>query len=194
MAITYPVSLPVAGRFRSIEFAPLTMVGINRSPFTGQSQTYVWPGQLWQAKVSLPPMNDATAGAWVAWLLSLNGQEGTFYLGDSVRRTTAGTAAGSIQVGAGATALTTTLPVQGGTGVFAVGDWLQVATFLYKVVQVNTTVSVDVWPRLRASHAQATAITYTNPAGIFRLATNDMGWSVDVSKIYGIDFSAIEAL
>jgi hypothetical protein len=192
MSISYPVSPPAAGHFSKIEFSPLTGVGVNRSPYTGQTQVYAWPLQLWQAKVTLPPMNDATAGAWLAFLLSLNGQEGTFYLGDSVRKTTAGTASGAWQVGAGAAALSTTLPIQNGSGAFALGDWLQISTYLYKVTQLNSG-SVDVWPRLRAAHAQATAITYTNPVGVFRLADNNMDWSVDVMRIYGIAFSAIEA-
>jgi hypothetical protein len=138
-------------------------------------------------------MVDSVSALWEAWKLSLNGQQGTFYLGDSIRKTTRGTAAGSITVGASATANSTSLPLSGGSGSFAVGDWLQVSTHLYRVLKVNVG-SVDVFPRLRSSYESGTAIVYTNPKGIFRLATNEMGWSYDMARIGALSFEAREAI
>lgn len=198
MAITFPLTLPAAPGFRSIEWAPRSIVGLNASPFTGQTQTYEWPGQWWEAAVTLPPMKDAQAGAWQAFFLALNGRAGSFLLGDSIRKTRLGTVTGTLTVGAGAVANSTTLPIAGATGTFATGDWLQVATGLssrlHRVTQVNSSASVDVFPRLRSAYANGTAINVASPQGLFRLAALP-GWAYDERRICaGLSFNATEVL
>ena len=91
-----------------------------------------------------------------------------------------------------ATANATTLTFGGATGSFALGDWLQISTSLYKVVQVNSSSSVDVFPVLRSSYAASTPITYANAKGVFRLASGSTEWSIDLASIYGVNFSIIE--
>jgi hypothetical protein len=100
-------------------------------------------------------------------------------------------------VGAAAAAGSTTLPLQNGSGSFAVGDWLQVGTGassrLHRVLQVNAG-SVDVFPRLRSAYAQGTAITYANAKGVFRLAATPSA-RFDAARICaGLSFQAVEAL
>lgn len=200
MAITFPLTQPATPGKRSIQWTPRTIVGMNVSPFTGNQQVFAHPGQWLEATVTLPPMADAAAGAWQAFFLALNGREGTFYLGDSVRKTRLGTLAGTITVGAGAVSNTTTLPVAVGTstGTLAVGDWLQVSTGssarLHRVVQVNSAASYDVFPRLRSAYANTTPITYASPVGLFRLA-GAVPWGYDAQKICdGLTFSAMEVI
>lgn len=200
MAITFPLTPPATPGNRTIQWMPRTVVGMNASPFTGQQQVYAWPGQWLEATVTLPPMKDPAAGAWQAFFLALNGREGTFYLGDSVRKTRLGTLAGTITVGAGSVANTTTLPVAVGvsTGALAVGDWLQVGTGassrLHRVVQVNSAASYDVFPRLRTAYTSGTAISYASPVGLFRLA-GAVPWGYDSVKICdGLTFSAMEVM
>lgn len=193
MPITYPINLPSAPGVRNISWQQRSIVAVGASPFTGEQQVYRHQGQWWECEVTLAPVRDpAIAETMVAALVSLNGPEGTFWLGDSVRKVSRGTISGTVQVGAGASKSSTTLPIQGGSGSFAVGDWLQIGTALHKVISVNVG-SVDVWPRLRAAHTQGTAITYTNAKGLFRL-TREHGWDVNEAKIYGLSFSAMEAL
>jgi hypothetical protein len=170
MAITYPLTPPATPGNRSIAWTPRSIVGMNQSPFTGAQQVYAWPGQWLEATVTLPPMTDAVAGAWQAFFLALNGREGTFYLGDSVRK----------------------------TGTFAVGDWLQVGTTssarLHRVVQVNSSSAIDVFPRLRTAYANGTAIDYTSPIGLFRLV-GPVPWMYDSAKICdGLTFTAMEVV
>ena len=173
-------------------------VGMVSSPFTGEQQIYRWPNQFWSAQVTLAPMTtQAIIGPWVAFFLSLNGCEGTFYWGDSVRKNSAGSISGSVSVAAGATANSTTLPITGGSGVFAVGDWIQVGTGstsrLHRVLKVNGG-SVDVFPRLRSAYASGLGITYTAPVGVFRIV-NRVGLAFDERKIVsGLAFSIVEAL
>lgn len=195
MAITYPLTVPATPGFTDLVFEPLTAVGVSVSDYTFSVQTYIWPGAAWRFRAQVAPaQNNATADAWVAFLLALNGRQGTFQLGDRTRPTTRGTAAGSKQVGAGAAALSTTLPIQGGSGSFAVGDYLQVLSNLYRVTKVVSDTSVDVWPRLRAAYPAGAAITYTNPVGLFRLEKNeDMRWSVNILKHHGFALTGVES-
>lgn len=195
MALSYPLAMPSSPTFREVTYVPMTVVGAKRSPFTGQRQTYVWPGQWWAIKAVLPPIkDDSEADAWIAWKLGLNGQQGTFNLGPSTRKTPRSTWAGSVQIGAGVTALSTTVVFQGGSGTPAVGDWFQVGTVLHRVVQVNSATNVDVWPRTRSAYAQTTAVVISSPKGLFCLADNDMQWTVDVAKHTGLTLNAVEAI
>lgn len=86
MAITYPISLPTVVGFSAQAITPVSVVGVNRSPFTGQRQVYAWPGQWWDFSVSFPKMTVTNAGKIAAALTSLNGQEGTFLLGPSLHK------------------------------------------------------------------------------------------------------------
>lgn len=196
MSISFPLTLPTHTGFRGLELTARTIVGAKASEFTGEQQVYPWPGQWWQFAVTLPAMTQANAAIWAAFFLSLNGPEGTFYMGPSVRKVPGSTLAGTWTVDTGAVANATTLPVTGGTGAWAVGDWLQVgattAMKLYRVMQVNAG-SVDVFPRLKSAHAGATAITYTNPKGIFRLSGIPVE-AYDPAKICtGLNFTAVES-
>lgn len=198
MSITYPLTFPTHTGLRSLQIEPRTVVGVNMSQFTGDRQVQPWPGQWLVFSVELPPMKQADAALWAAFFMSLNGPEGTFLLGPSVRKTSAGTIAGTVTVGAGATANSTTLPLSGGTGAFAVGDWLQVGTAaasrLHRVLKVNAG-SVDVFPRLRTAYANGTAITYSSPKGLFSLVSGIPGEAYDSRKICkGINFTAIEVV
>jgi hypothetical protein len=61
-------------------------------------------------------------------------------------------------------------------------------------VQVNSSTSVDVFPRLRSAYASGSAITVASPRGLFRLAALP-AWAMDERKICaGLSFTAVEAL
>jgi hypothetical protein len=102
MAITYPIKLPgldlpIAGEsvpISSIRFKPRSVVAISASPFTFQQQVQVHQGQIWAADIHLPPLEDDEAQEWIAALLSLNGIQGTFYLGDPAHRQPRGSPTG----------------------------------------------------------------------------------------------------
>ena len=120
-------------------------------------------------------------------------QRGTFYFQDYANPTNRGGVTGTLDV-ATATANGTTLTYTnaGGSGSFAVGDWLQISTSLYKVVQVNSATSVDLFPALRKSYAGGTDIFYTNAKGVFRLASPSTEWSIGEASIYGVGFAIVE--
>lgn len=208
MAISYPLSLPTSIGIAQIELRATNAVAISRSPFTFSTQVHAYTGQSWQADVSLPSIRRDLAEDWVAWLISLKGQLGTFYLGDPNAVTPRGSArdTDTILVN-GATSSGNTLAIDsapvGQTGYLKAGDYIQVGTGtsrqLFKVLaDVNTNGSgqatVDIWPDVRTSIANNAAVTVENTKGIFRLASNEQGFSINEASFYGISFGAMEAL
>jgi hypothetical protein len=189
MAISYPLFPPSPFNLSRLSFTGVSATSRNTSPFTMQTQQYNWPGQAWLGSVDCPPMVRADAEAVIAFLLAA--QRGTFYFQDYANPTNRGGVTGTLTVTT-ATANATTLTFGGATGSFALGDWLQISTSLYKVVQVNSSSSVDVFPVLRSSYAASTPITYANAKGVFRLASGLTEWSIDLASIYGMNFSIIE--
>lgn len=92
MAITYPLTFPTtkAPTVTAVELNSL--VGMNSSPFTMQTQVHQYPGQRWEIDVALPPMTNSDAGEYRAFLAMLRGTYGTFLLGDHSRKTPEGLA------------------------------------------------------------------------------------------------------
>ena len=189
MAISYPLTPPSPFNLSRLSLTGVSATSRNTSPFTLQTQQYNWPGQAWLGSVDCPPMKRADAETIIAFLLAA--QRGTFYFQDYANPSPRGTVTGTLTVST-ATANGTTLTFGGATGSFAVGDWLQISTSLYKVVQVNSSSSVDLFPALRKSYAGGTAITYTNANGVFRLASPSTEWAIGEASIYGVGFAIIE--
>jgi hypothetical protein len=57
----------------------------------------------------------------------------------------------------------------------------------------NTKSTLDVFPRLRESPPDFSAIITASPVGAFRLAENRVVWDIDEAKSYGIGFKVVEA-
>jgi hypothetical protein len=197
MAITYPLTPPSPFNLSRLSFTGVSATSRNTSPFTLQTQQYNWPGQAWLGSVDCPPMKRADAEEIVTFLLKA--QRGTFLFQDYANPLNRGGVTGTLTV-ASATANGTTLTFTnaGGSGSFAVGDWLQISTSLYKVVQSNSSTSVDLFPALRKSYAGGTTIKYGRPdnaeraQGVFRLASPSTEWSIGEASIYGVGFAIIE--
>jgi hypothetical protein len=189
MAITYPLTPPSPFRISKLTLSGMSATSRNVSPFTFQTQQYNWPGQAWMGSVECPPMTRAAAEEVIGFLLAA--QRGTFYFQDYANTSPRGIVVGTLTVSS-ATANTSTLGFSGATGTFAVGDWIQISTSLYKIIQVNSSSSVDLFPVLRSSYGAGTAITYSNAKGVFRLAEPRTEWSIELAKMYGVTFSIVE--
>ena len=207
MSITYPLSMPSAPGFQKFNQIATNVVGVSKSPFTLQVQTYEWQGEDWSFDLSLPPMKFDQANAWVTFLVSLRGQLGTFYLGDDTNLEPEGVATGTPLVHGAQGSMSKTLATKGWThnitGILLAGDYIQVGTGaqkrLYKVLtDANSDSSgfatLDIFPRLREGVSDNQPITLTNCQGTFRLTENTRQWSVDEAEIYGIDFKVEEAI
>jgi hypothetical protein len=82
MALVFPLSTPTTIGIASIELTATNAVAVSRSPFTFSQQVHTYPGQMWSASVTIPPLRKEFVEPWVAMLLGLRGQTGTFLLGD----------------------------------------------------------------------------------------------------------------
>jgi hypothetical protein len=208
MAISYPLSLPTSIGIAQIELRATNAVAVSRSPFTFATQVHAYTGKSWQADVSLPSIRRDLAEDWVAWLISLKGQLGTFYLGDPNAVTPRGSARDTDTilvdgaVSSGDTIAIDSAPVSQ-TDYLKAGDYMQIGTGvnrqLFKVLNdVDTdgtgSATVDVWPNVRTSIGDNVAVTVENTKGIFRLASNEQSFSINEASFYGITFGAIEAV
>lgn len=160
-------------------------VALSSSPFTYDQQVYQHQGVMWEAEVSLPPLNRSEAKAVEAFLARLRGQAGTFYMGNPLHDIVA---AGAItSASAGATTVTGTL-----TGAGA-GDYFQLGDHLYIITNVGST-TFDVMPPMRQAVSTSTNLDFSLPQGIWRLASNEVNWSINEASIYGFTFACVEAL
>lgn len=194
MAISYPLALPTHTGFFEVGLRATNAVAYSRSPFTFAGQAHAYAGQMWQADVTLPPMRRSDAEQWIAWLVSLRGQLGSFLLGDNLGCTARGTATSATITGfTGDNSVTVAM-----TGTLLAGDYFQLGSgdtaTLHKVLQdQDGSGTLEIWPAIRSNQSAASA-TLSNAQGQFRLATNEQSWSINNASVYGISFSAMEKI
>ena len=194
MAISYPLSLPTNVGMASIELRARNTVAVSMSPFTYKQQTHSYDGQMWEADVTLPPMNRDDAESWVSFLMSLKGRAGTFLLYDPSAKSARGTATSATVTGsAGDDSLSVVM-----TGTLKAGDYIQIGSAsdatLHKVlVDQDGDGTLEVWPKLRKDRTSV-GVALTSASGVFRLASNETAWSVDNASFFGISFGATEAI
>ena len=195
MAISYPLSLPTNVGMASIELRAKNTVAVSMSPFTYKQQTHSYDGQMWEADVTLPPMNRDDAESWVSFLMSLKGRAGTFLLYDPSARSVRGTATSINVTGVvGDDSLT----VNSSNGTLKAGDYIQLgaaidATLHKVLVDYSGSGDLEVWPKLRKARTGVDAVL-VDASGLFRLASNETAWSVDNASFFGISFGATEVV
>ena len=206
MAISYPVTFPASIGVSSINIRAKTVVGVSSSPFTGQQQVYKHQGQWWEAEVSLPPMKRDEAEQVVAFLIKMNGQYGTFLMGDFLSTAPRGIGTGTPLVNGASQAgdeLVTDGWTVSTTGILKAGDWIQLGSAstatLHKVLDDVTSdasgnATLNIFPNLRSAPDDNAAITISSPKGRWRLASNETDYAIDNASIYGMTFACIEAL
>lgn len=194
MAITYPLSTPTTIGIEQIELRAVNAVATSQSPFTYKQQVVAHEGQRWEASVSLPSTRKDLSAAWVAMLVALKGQTGTFLLGDPDYVSPRGDVTSCTVTGsAGDESVTVAM-----TGSLLAGDYIQLgsgsAARLHKVLVDQTgNGTLEIWPKLRSDYTTETAIT-DSPKGVFRLMSNVSSWSINNASAYGISFDAVEAI
>lgn len=202
MAISYPVSVP-DHRFASMSMRLRRANAMTESTFTLQQQVYQYTGAVWEAEIRLPPMSYSDAKRWEAFILSLRGMRGTFLMGNPLHTDLSGTATGIQLDGAGVIRDTSIAITGSANGTIKAGDYFQIGSgddsHLHVVVQDETldgtgAGSIDIEPPLRTTYADNTTLDFTLPKGVWRLASNDIGWDVDTASMYGFTIPCIEAL
>ena len=203
MGISYPLNLPNITSYASARMTARSVVGVTRSPFTGSQQVQAHTGKWWEFEAHLKKMTRASAEEWISFMISLNGMQGTFLLGDPLGTTARGIGTGTPLV-KGASQTGSSLITDGWTasqsGILKSGDYIQLgvgsSSKLYKVLaDANSdgsgNATFDIFPSINTAVADNSAITVASPKGLFRLASNEMGFDLQQAQNYGIAFSAI---
>jgi len=206
MAISYPINTPTHIGANAITLRARNNIAVSTSPFSNKQQVVAHTGQQWEADVTLPPMNRADAEQWVAFLVTLRGQLGTFLMGDPSSEAPRGSAGGTPLV-QGTSQTGDVLIADGATanqtGWLKAGDYLQVgagaSSSLHKVlVDVDSdnggNVTIDIWPSIKTAPADNSAIVVSSAKGLFRLTSNETSWNVNSASLYGITFAARQAV
>lgn len=175
---------------RSIEWKASDVVAGNMSPFSLAQQTYNWQAGILRASLSYGLMTNKQSLAWSAFLSQAQGRSNIFQFGDPLNQSpqnlsaSAGAVSGSGQTGY---FLNTT------SSGLTPGDWIQIGLRLYRVTSVSGG-ALGIWPQIRESPADGTSLVIANTKGIWRLTSNDRGWSVGVSKLYSVTFEIEEVI
>ena len=191
------VTLPTAIAPKMVEFTATDRVAVVRSIFTGQTQAQSWAGaDELAAKVTFPPLKTAQAAQLKAFLMQMRGMLCAVQLGDYDAQNPQGTPAGTPLVDGtattnnafGATSLVTKGWSASHSNLLLPGDAIQVGYRMYYALDAvnsdtNGAATINVWPSLRETPADGTAIVTSGAKALFRLDSNSRGWSLGVGKI-----------
>jgi hypothetical protein len=202
------IALPATPAPSAISMAMTDTVAVVESPFVpAQAQTMIWPAaDRWSMDISLPKMRRSTAVAWIAFLAALQGLTNVFQIGDPLGKRPTGIAQGVPVVAAGsglnamgAVALTTRGWTANKYGQLLPGDYIQIGFRFHQITaQVNADASgnatLAIWPSLRETPADGTAISLVNPVGVFRLSSNKRQWHASPASLTELGFSCNEVV
>lgn len=181
-----------------IESMSIRMVhanAVSQSPYTLQQQVQSFGGMRWEVDVNLRPLDNQDALAVQAFFVKLSGRKEAFEL--PMRHSynlnhsisiTGVTVNGNQSAGDSTLNVTTTTAIPAGR-MFSIGGRVYMNT--------NTSgtgnVTLDIVPPLRTSVSDNATI-YFNPAGTFRLDTDEVAWGISNDLKYGFSFTCVEAI
>ena len=206
MAISYPLALPTATGIKSVVITPISIVGITRSIYTLEEQVQVHPGQAWQADINLPIMDAVNAQEWIAFLLSLNGVQGTFLMSDPTGALPRGAASSNRSPSplvAGASQMGNDLDIDNCpasiTDYLKRGDYIQLDYGYHRLLKdANTNssgeASLSIWPNLRRSPANNESVRTINSVGVWRLVSSSSFYTDTDFLFKEMGFSCMEAV
>ncbi len=173
------------------------------SDLNGSGQDLALPGDKWALQITVTDLMGREARMFSAFVNSLRGRTGRFYMIPPGCGTPLGTAAGSgVVSGAGQSG--STLVTSGWTPnqaeLFAVGDYFQVGNELKQITAAvaasgTGTATLQFTPPLRTSPANGAAIISVNPKCIMKSVDNNQaGYNLSGPRIYAFQQSYIEAI
>jgi hypothetical protein len=170
---------------------------------TRDGQEVALPGDRWSTVLTVTNLMGREARAWFAFIASLRGRTGRFWLSPPGQVTHYGTALGSGAV-KGANQTGSTLVTDGWTPdqaeLMAVGDYFQVGYELKLITAVSASngageATLHFTPPLRRSPADNASIITTNPACVAKLVDdNQAKFDLQGARIYAMTHAVIEAL
>ena len=200
------IALPAHPAPAAISIVMQDAVAVVESPYVPQqNQTQIWPAaDRWSFQIEMPKMARSTAMPWLAFLAALQGLTNVFQIGDPLGKRPSGVAEGAPVVAAGsglnavgAIVLTTRGWTPNKFGQLLPGDYLQIGLRLHQVTaQVNSdgagNAAISLWPSLRETPADGTALGLVNPVGVFRLSSNKRQWHASPATLTELGFGCNE--
>ena len=179
--MSYPWQFPAITPTK-IDFMAQTLTSKFTSPFSGKTQTYRYQaGQWWTLTLTFSPQlmhGNNNAQTLSGFLTGLGGQDGTFYMQLPSMFRLSGNVSGSVAANGNDFTLNSGTPTVGLFG----------ADVNRRLVVFTTTGSI--FPALPSGSVTINP----NSGSLFRLATNEVKWSVDEMRQYGFSFDVIEAI
>jgi hypothetical protein len=176
----FPNTIP-APNSMSLTAAGNTQSG-GRSPFDGTEQVLALPGARWLAEMRWQNLTEAEWRTLGAFIATLNGRAGRFVYSPNFRFPRRGTATGTPLVNGGSQTGSTLATDGWNAGVaFLPGDLLGYVDptgrqMMHRVTATATVSSgactVAIWPPLRRSPADNTALQIVSPSPTWRLSTD----------------------
>ena len=185
-----PLSFPSVG-IKNMSMRLNRVTSVTESPFTLDTQVAVHQGARWEAEVSLPLRNHAEARSIEAFIVGLKGQSGTFTFGNPLHTSTA-----TATLASAAPIRAETLSITNAGSAVSAGTYFQLGNYLYIVTADKATGAgnLNFQPPLREAIAISQACIFTLPKSTWRMASNDVGWSINEASVYGFTFACVEAL
>ena len=173
-----------------------------RSELNGAIQDAPLPGDIWVDTLTFTNKFDAEARILYAFLASLRGTAGRFYMSPHGYKM-AGVGGGTPLVNGanqiGSTLVTDGWPVST-NGVLAVGDYFQIGVELKLVTaSVNSdsggNATIQFTPPIRTSPADNASVITVKPSCIMKLQDNQQSrWPMQPGRIYALSIAVEEAL
>ena len=180
-------AIPTPVGFQSMTMRLVSATAVSQSVFTFDQQVFAHPGVRWEAEVTLPAMGHSQARVYTAFFASLRGMKETFTMANPLHNVSATGTIASAVVGA------TNITLSNVSGSYTLGDHFEVNNRLYMITSVPSNNNFDIMPPLRDTLSSA-AVDFSLPAGTWRLASNDIGWSIGQRDKYSFSFACVEAI
>lgn len=158
-----------------------------QSPLNGSVQTMELPGARWKMSATWDMLSPTDRAALIAFMASLRGQAGRFYIWDLWYPTVRGPAGGTPLTASSSTASLikssgwpiSTTPLLAGDKI-AVNHELKVVT-ADVVANGSGLADISVSPPFRVVPSSGVAIVVTKPSALFKLSSDDQGGSNQMS-------------
>ncbi len=195
--LTFPTITPNA-----VDFGLVSNTQNSRSELDGTVQTLALPGDIWTGVLTFTNVFDPDARVLRAFLSSLRGQSGRFYLSPPAYKR-AGTAPGSPLI-KGAAQTGATIATDGWTasqvGILKIGDFIEIGAELKMITtdansDATGSATLSFVPPIRVSPADNSPVIVTSPKSIMMLKDgNQSRWQAQPTPIYAMSIAVEEAL
>lgn len=200
---SYPLTFPATPNIQNFSIRPVRVVGAVKSQYTLEHQIYDHEATQWIGEISMAPMRVDSAFAWEVFILQLRGMVGTFLMGPPLSTPTGTGTTGDLLTAGSQGDESVSVQNAGSGATFKAGNWLQIGSSLsarlHKITADATAdgsgfVTLNIEPALKQDHVINSLVTVSSPVGVWRMASNDVGWNINAAATFGFTVPVLEAL